>query len=149
MCHCELNVKILVRIWNVLPLSISCDWQVLLNSYLWICIKIWKKNYCFCLIAYFIYIYILYIIYWIQIQLQCIIQIQWEVDFWNLHSISIFFIRLFLDNDYGTIILQASFKLVLPNISLNMNVLKIISHWICVKNYKWCVMMDTLLIVVK
>jgi hypothetical protein len=35
---------------------------------------------------------------------------------------------LFLDNDYGTIILQASFKLVLPNIPLNMNMLKIISH---------------------
>jgi hypothetical protein len=44
------------------------------------------------------------------------------------HSTSIFSIRLFLDNDYGTIILQASFKLVLPNISLNMNVLKVISH---------------------
>jgi hypothetical protein len=27
------------------------------------------------------------------------------------------------------IILQASFKLVFPNISLNMNVLKIIFHW--------------------
>jgi hypothetical protein len=41
------------------------------------------------------------------------------------HSTSIFSIRFFLDNDYRTIILQASFKLVLLNISLNMNVLKI------------------------
>jgi hypothetical protein len=48
---------------------------------------------------------------------------QGEVDFLSQHSTSIFSIRLFLDNDYGTII---SFKLVLSNISLNMNVLKII-----------------------
>jgi hypothetical protein len=41
------------------------------------------------------------------------------------HSTSVFSIRLFLNNDFGTMILQASFKLVLPNISLNMNVLKI------------------------
>jgi hypothetical protein len=39
------------------------------------------------------------------------------------HSTSILSIPLFLDNDYGTIF---SFKLVLPNISLNMNVLKMI-----------------------
>jgi hypothetical protein len=31
-------------------------------------------------------------------------------------------------NDYGTIIPQAFFKLVLPNILLNMNVLRVISH---------------------
>jgi hypothetical protein len=81
---------------------------------------------------------------------------------WFSYSACIFSIRLFLDNTYGTIILQASlskylikhervknyislnmnvlkvtndvlclqasFKLVLPNISFNMNVLKIISH---------------------
>jgi hypothetical protein len=48
----------------------------------------------------------------------------------TLHSISS--IHLFLDNDYGTIIPQAFFKLVLPNIllnksyiSLDMNRLKI------------------------
>jgi hypothetical protein len=41
------------------------------------------------------------------------------------HSTSIFSIHLFLDNDYGTKTLQASFKLVFPNISLNMNMLKI------------------------
>jgi hypothetical protein len=47
--------------------------------------------------------------------------------------------------------LQASLKLVLPNISFNMNVLKIIyliKHEL-VKNYKQCIMMDTLLIVVQ
>jgi hypothetical protein len=102
-------------------------------------------------------------IYWhcILIQLQCIIQIQW-VNFLSQHSTCIFSIRFFLDNAYGTIILQASsskyliehehvqnyislnmnvlkitnnvlclqasFKLVLPNISFNMNVLKIISQ---------------------
>jgi hypothetical protein len=33
------------------------------------------------------------------------------VDFLSQHSTSIFSIRLFLDNDYGRIILQASFKL--------------------------------------
>jgi hypothetical protein len=46
-------------------------------------------------------------------------------NFLSQHSISIFSIHLFLDNDYGTIILRASFKLVLLNISLNMTVLKI------------------------
>jgi hypothetical protein len=48
---------------------------------------------------------------------------QWKVDFLSQHSTSIFSISLFFDNDYGTII---SFKLVLPNMSLNMNVLKLI-----------------------
>jgi hypothetical protein len=48
---------------------------------------------------------------------------QWGVDFLSQHSTFIFSIRLVLDNDYGTII---SFELVLLNISLNMNVLKII-----------------------
>jgi hypothetical protein len=47
---------------------------------------------------------------------------QWEVDFLSKHFMPIFSICFFLDNDYGTII---CFKLVLPNISLNMNVLKI------------------------
>ena len=42
------------------------------------------------------------------------------------HIILIFHYTL-SDNDYGTII---SFKLVLPNISLNMNVLKIIQAYI-------------------
>jgi hypothetical protein len=37
-------------------------------------------------------------------------------------------IYLFFDNDHGTIISQAFFKLVLPNILLNTNVLKVISH---------------------
>jgi hypothetical protein len=43
-----------------------------------------------------------------------------------------------------------AFKLVLPNISFNMNVLKLylIKHEL-VKNYKRCIMMDTLLIVVQ
>jgi hypothetical protein len=46
--------------------------------------------------------------------------------------------------------LQASFKLVLPNISSNMNVLKLylIKHEL-VKIYKQCIMMNTLLIVVQ
>jgi hypothetical protein len=50
------------------------------------------------------------ILYYIQIQIQCIIQIQCEVDFLSQFFTSIFSIHLFLDNDYGTII---SFKLVL------------------------------------
>jgi hypothetical protein len=44
------------------------------------------------------------------------------------HSTSISSIRLFLENDYGTIIPQAFFKFVLPNILLNMNLLKVIFH---------------------
>jgi hypothetical protein len=49
--------------------------------------------------------------------------LQWEVDFLSQHSTSTLSIDLFLDNNYG---IKISFKLVLPNISLNMNVLKII-----------------------
>jgi hypothetical protein len=76
---------------------------------------------------------ILYTIY--NSQIQCFIPyytylplyniplLQWKVDFLSQRSTSIFSIRFFLDNDYGTII---SFKFVLLNISLNMNVLKII-----------------------
>jgi hypothetical protein len=44
------------------------------------------------------------------------------------HSKSISSVRFFLDSDYGTIIPQAFFKLVLPSILLNMNVLKVIFH---------------------
>jgi hypothetical protein len=47
------------------------------------------------------------------------------LEFLSQYYTSISSIRLFLDNDYGTIIPQAFFKLVLPNISLNMNMLKI------------------------
>jgi hypothetical protein len=75
-------------------------------------------------ILYIIY-WILYIIYWIQIQ--------WGVNFLSQHSTSIFSIRLFLDNDHGTIILQA-----FPS--------KYLIEHECVKDYKWCV---TLLIVVQ
>jgi hypothetical protein len=41
-----------------------------------------------------------------------------SVEFLNKHSTSISSIRLFLENDYGTIIPQAFSKLVLPNILL-------------------------------
>jgi hypothetical protein len=73
----------------------------------------------------------------IQIQLQCIIQIQ-RVNFLYIlfqRSTCIFSIRLFFDNAYGTIILQASpskylikHEHVKNYISLSMNMLKIISH---------------------
>jgi hypothetical protein len=69
--------------------------------------------------------------HFIQIQLQCIIQIQW-VKFLSQHSTCIFSSCFFLDNAYGTIILQASpFKYLIEHervkndILLNMNVLKI------------------------
>jgi hypothetical protein len=181
MCHyehsvkihvkmCERGVRNLVRIWNALSLSISCNWQVslaysMLNYFLWIQIIEYEKKIIvfvwmytiysiFCIINNILYMitaqYIQHIIYsilnsntmdWhcIQIQLQRIIQIQW-VNFLSQHSTCIFSIRFFLDNAYGTIILQAfiskyliEYENVKKYISLNMNILKItndVSWWI-------------------
>jgi hypothetical protein len=83
----------------------------------------------------------LYIAYWIQIQWISIVFLfnsnvlfkynEW-INFLSQHSICIFSIHLFLDNAYGTIILQASpskylieHECVKNYISLNMNMLKI------------------------
>ena len=58
---------------------------------------------------------------------------------WNekVKEASISSICLFLENDYGTIFPQTFFKLIFPNILLNMNVLKVylIKHE-QIKNYK-------------
>jgi hypothetical protein len=159
-CH---SVRILVRIWNALSLSIFYNWQVLLvysllnffyeyESFLFsffLQYTIYNTFWIGCIIVYIIYcalVALYYIVHYAQynmyttlcivhniiyivylIQLQCFIQKQW-VEFLSKHSTFISSIRLFLDNDYGTIIPQTFFKLVLPNISLNMNVLKVISH---------------------
>jgi hypothetical protein len=113
----------------------------MLNYFSWICIKILKwffiafvwpyKVNCMLYINTIYNIKILYITYHIIHTLHYTVPhcapmdstMQWEVEFLSQHSTSIFFICLFLDNDYETII---SFKLVLSNISLNMNMLKII-----------------------
>jgi hypothetical protein len=74
MCHCKrsvrihvrickLSIRILIRIWNELSLSIFYDWQVLLaylllNSFLWIRIRIWF--YFFAFVSLYIVYAILY-----------------------------------------------------------------------------------------
>ena len=97
---CEWSIKILIRIWIALHLYISCDWQVflaylLLNSFLWIRIRIIMNflNF-FCLTTYYI-LYIIYnivriiydilhITYWIQIQwISIVLKYNYNVIFKN------------------------------------------------------------------
>jgi hypothetical protein len=138
MCHCECsirihvrickrNIRILVRIWNLLSLSISCDWQVLfayslLNCFLWIRIRIWNFFIAFvdCVL------YIIYNIFNSNKTPMCYSNIMRSRLLEPTLHFYILYPRLlwqWLWDNNPSSFLQA--RLVLPTILLNMNMLKI------------------------
>jgi hypothetical protein len=139
MCHCECSIKIhvkmcersvrnLLRIWNALSLSISYNWQVAL-AYLMLILFFINSNYwIWIFFISFVWLYIIYNGLALYSNSTPMYYSNTMSNFLSQHSTCIFSIRLFLDNAYRILIPQAFFKLVLPNILFNMNVLKIISH---------------------
>jgi hypothetical protein len=168
---CERSMRILVKIWNALSCFISCNWQVslvysLLNffcefaleyesffiAFVWyytiysIVYTIYKILCTMHNILYIIYC-ILYIIYWIQIQ------------HFPLYSNTI---PMYYSNTMSKLLEPTLYFYILnpplpwqwlwdnnPSSFLQACPSKYLIKHERVKNYKWCVIMDTLLIIVQ